>query len=82
MEIRADDRTGKVTGNCGRQDMVQGSAVMTGQLVFLLGRSDRKSVRTASQRKGAASQNGTQSICKNIPCLKGKKGFLLGITIL
>ena len=47
--------------------MVQRNADMTGQSVFLLGRSDRKSGGAASQWKGAASQNGTQSICKNIP---------------
>ena len=36
--------------------------------VFLLGRSDRKFGGAASQWKGAAFQNGTQSLCKNIPC--------------
>ena len=48
--------------------MVQRNAGRTGQPVFLLGRSDRKSGGAASQWEGAASQNGTQSICKNIPC--------------
>ena len=37
---------------------------------LLLGRSGRKSSGAASQRKRAASQNGTQSICKNIPWSK------------
>ena len=40
------------------------------KLVFRLGRRNRKSVRAAPQWMGAASQNGTQSICKNIPCLE------------
>ena len=40
--------------------------------VFLVGRSNRKSVGAASQwRGGAASQNGTQSVCKNIPWVRG-----------
>ena len=53
---------------CGSRDMVQRKTGMTGQPVFLLGRSDKKSDGAASQWNGAASQNGTQSICKNIPC--------------
>ena len=36
--------------------------------VFLLGRSNRKSAGAAFQWRGAASQNETQSMCKNIPC--------------
>ena len=48
--------------------MVQRNAGMAGQPVCLLGRSDRKSGGAASQWKGSASQNGTQSIYKNIPC--------------
>ena len=55
---------------CGSRDMVQRKTGMTGQPVFLLGRSDKKSDGAASQWNGAASQNGTQSICKNIPWLK------------
>ena len=55
---------------------------MTALSVFLLGRSDRKSGGATSQWRGAASQNGTQSICKNIPWVKGEKreGYLPAVS--
>ena len=40
LRNRADDRTAKGEEYCGRRDIVQRNAGMTGHPVFLLGRSD------------------------------------------